>query len=205
MQRRRVVVTLVAVLLAAFSAVALAKGTKIKKPAPTRATAASPVVEVKTSMGSFQIELYPDKAPKTVENFLKYVDDKFYDGTIFHRVIADFMIQGGGFDPKMNKKATRDPIANEAKGAMSNLRGTVAMARTSDPNSATAQFFVNVKDNKRLDWSDSPGGDGYCAFGKVISGMDVVDKIKAVPTSSQGGMGDVPTTPVLIESVRRVK
>jgi peptidyl-prolyl cis-trans isomerase A (cyclophilin A) len=199
MQRRHVVVSIAAILLLALGlgAGALAKG-KSKKGAAT-------TVEVKTSMGSFKIELYPDKAPKTVENFLKYVDEKFYDGTIFHRVISDFMIQGGGFDKDLNKKETHVPIANEAKSALSNTRGTVAMARTSDPNSATAQFFVNVKDNKRLDYSGGPGGDGYCAFGKVVSGMDVVDKIKAVPTGEAGGMGDVPTTPVIIESIRRVK
>ncbi len=201
MQRRNVVVSLVALVLLVLGlgagATVLAKG-KAKK-------AGAVTVEVKTSLGSFKIEVYPDKAPKTVENFLKYVDDKFYDGTIFHRVIADFMIQGGGFDKNMVKKETREPITNEAKGAMSNAKGTVAMARTSDPNSATAQFFVNVKDNKRLDYSGGPGGDGYCAFGKVVAGMDVVEKIKAVPTGQSADMGDVPTTPVVIESVRRVK
>jgi peptidyl-prolyl cis-trans isomerase A (cyclophilin A) len=197
MQRRHVL-SLVAILLLAAGAGTLAFGKgKAKK------AAAGTVVEVKTSMGSFKMEVYADKAPKTVENFLKYVDDKFYDGTIFHRVISDFMIQGGGFDKDMNKKATRDPVVNEAKGALGNTRGTVAMARTSDPNSATAQFFVNVKDNPRLNYSGGPGGDGYCAFGKVISGMDVVDKIKAVPTGMAGGMSDVPTTPVIIESIRR--
>ena len=157
---------------------------------------------MKTSLGAFKLELYADKAPKTVENFLKYVDDKFYDGTIFHRVISDFMIQGGGFDKSLTKKDTREPVVNEAKDSISNTKYTVAMARTSDPNSATAQFFVNVKDNKNLDYG-GPSGDGYCAFGKVISGMDVVDKIKVVPTGSQGGMGDVPQTPVIIESIRR--
>jgi cyclophilin family peptidyl-prolyl cis-trans isomerase len=200
MQRRHVVISLFTVLVLALGAgaVARAKDKAAKKAAPT-------VVEVTTSMGSFKIELYADKAPKTVANFLKYVDDKFYDGTIFHRVIADFMIQGGGFDKTMTKKETRPAIENEAKGSISNARGTVAMARTSDPNSATAQFFVNVADNKRLDYSGPGGGEGYCAFGKVISGMDVVDKIRAVPTGMQGGMGDVPNTPVVIESIRRAK
>jgi cyclophilin family peptidyl-prolyl cis-trans isomerase len=201
MQRRHVVVSLFAVL-----ALALGAGTFALAAPKAKAKKAGPVVvEVKTSMGAFKLELYADKAPKTVENFLKYVDDKFYDGTIFHRVISDFMIQGGGFDKAMTKKDTREPVVNEAKGAISNLRGTAAMARTSDPNSATAQFFVNVKDNKNLDYSGPGGGEGYCAFGKVISGMDVVDKIKDVPTGFQGGMGDVPKTPVIIESIRRAK
>jgi peptidyl-prolyl cis-trans isomerase A (cyclophilin A) len=199
MQRRHVVVSLVAVL-----ALALGAGTFALAAPKAKAKKAAPVVvEVKTSLGAFKIELNAEKAPKTVENFLKYVDDKFYDGTIFHRVISDFMIQGGGFDKAMTKKSTREPVENEAKNALSNVRGTVAMARTSDPNSATAQFFVNVKDNKNLDYG-GPSGDGYCVFGKVIAGMDVVDKIKVVPTGSQGGMGDVPQTPIVIESIRRV-
>jgi peptidyl-prolyl cis-trans isomerase B (cyclophilin B) len=200
--RRRVLVIAAAALLAvgALGLNAFAKDKKAKKPAKGN------IVEVKTSMGSFKIELYPDKAPKTVENFLAYVDAKFYDGTVFHRVISDFMIQGGGFDKDLNKKATREPVVNEAKTGLSNTLGTVAMARTSDPNSATAQFFVNVADNVRLDRrDDTAGGAGYCAFGKVISGMDVVEKIKAVPTGTSGGMGDVPQTPVIIESIRRVK
>jgi len=182
MQRRSfavTVATMVAVTLAALglgeSALARGKGKK----------AAWTLVEVKTSMGSFRIELRGDKAPRTVENFLAYVDAKFYDGTVFHRVSADFMIQGGGFDKDLNKKPTREPVINEAKGGLSNTRGTVAMARTSDPNSATAQFFVNVKDNAKLDQKDEPGRDGYCVFGKVVAGMDVVDKIKAVPTGSR--------------------
>jgi cyclophilin family peptidyl-prolyl cis-trans isomerase len=175
-----------------------------KKAAPKAKKEVIPVVEVVTSLGSFEIELAPDKAPKTVENFLAYVDAKFYDGLVFHRVIEGFMIQGGGYDAKLNRKATRDPVVNEAKTGLGNARGTVAMARTGDPHSATAQFFVNVKDNKRLDYTDD-ANMGYCAFGKVTKGMDVVDKIRAVPTGSQGGMADVPTTPVVIERVRRVK
>ncbi len=205
MQRRRFVVTMVAVLFALGCAGAgsdaLAKG-KAKKGAKA---GANPVVEVKTSMGSFQVELYPGKAPKTVENFLRYVDEKFYDGTVFHRVIADFMIQGGGFDASLTRKETHDPIMNEAKGTISNAKGTIAMARTSDPHSATAQFFVNVQDNKKLDWSEREGGHGYCAFGKVISGMDVVEKIRALPTGSRGGMQDVPNQTVTIESIRVIK
>jgi cyclophilin family peptidyl-prolyl cis-trans isomerase len=169
-------------------------------------TAANPSVVVKTSLGSFTIELYPDKAPETVKNFLQYVDDGFYAGTIFHRVIDGFMVQGGGLDATMTKKATRAPIANEAGNKLKNLTGTVAMARTGDPNSATAQFFVNVKDNTPLDYRDSSReGIGYCVFGKVVQGMDVVEKIKVVPTGTKGGMRDVPTTPVVIDSITRVK
>jgi cyclophilin family peptidyl-prolyl cis-trans isomerase len=165
-----------------------------------------PMVEIKTNFGVITAELYPDKAPKTVANFLEYVDAGFYDGTIFHRVIPTFMIQGGGFDAQMNKKPTRAPVVNEAGNGLSNATGTLAMARTSDPNSATAQFFINVKDNDRLDRSGpSPAQAGYAVFGKVKTGMDVVLKIKDVPTGMAAGMNDVPTTPVVIESIRRVK
>jgi cyclophilin family peptidyl-prolyl cis-trans isomerase len=156
-------------------------------------------VVMKTSLGNITIVLYPDKAPETVKNFLQYVNDKFYDGTVFHRVINNFMIQGGGMDASMNKKPTRAPIKNEAAKNLENKRGTIAMARTSDPNSATAQFYINVKDNENLDYRDSsPGGIGYCVFGMVTAGMDVVDKIKVVPTGAQ----DVPKTQVVIESIR---
>jgi cyclophilin family peptidyl-prolyl cis-trans isomerase len=159
----------------------------------------NPTVVMKTSLGSVTIELYPEKAPETVKNFLQYVNDKFYDGTIFHRVISNFMVQGGGMDAAMNKKPTRAPIKNEASNGLKNTLGTVAMARTSEPNSATAQFFINVKDNGFLDYRDSSQqGIGYCVFGKVTAGMDVVDKIKAVPTGAQ----DVPKTQVVIESIR---
>ena len=169
-------------------------------------TVANPTVVMKTSMGSVKIELYPDKAPETVKNFLQYVDDKFYDGTIFHRVIGNFMIQGGGFDKAMSKKDTRAPIKNEAKTGVKNATGTISMARTSDPNSATAQFFIHVVDNGGLDYrGDSAQEIGYCAFGKVTEGMDVVNKIKAVPTGVQNGMRDVPTSPVVIESIRRAQ
>ena len=177
---------------------AFAAGEKARAPAGK-----NPVVVIKTSMGTIKAELYADKAPVTVKNFITYVDDKFYDGTIFHRVIDGFMIQGGGFDKDLNQKKTRSPIINEATNGLKNARGTLAMARTSDPDSATAQFFINVKDNVRLDYrDDSPSGIGYAVFGKVIEGMDVVDKIKAVPTGMKKGMGDVPNTTVLIESVR---
>jgi cyclophilin family peptidyl-prolyl cis-trans isomerase len=163
----------------------------------------NPTVVVKTSMGSVTIELYPDKAPETVKNFLQYVADKHYDGTIFHRVISNFMIQGGGFDPNMKQKATRAPVKNEAANGLKNTLGTVAMARTNVPDSATSQFFINVKDNASLDYRDgSTQGIGYCVFGKVTLGMDVVEKIKAVPTGTKSGMNDVPATPVVIESIR---
>ncbi len=166
----------------------------------------NPRVAVRTSMGTFTIELHEKEAPGTVRNFLAYVDEGFYAGTIFHRVIEGFMIQGGGLDREMNRKKTRDPIANEAMNKLKNRVGTVAMARTSAPNSATSQFFVNVADNGMLDYRDtSAEGIGYCVFGKVVEGMDVVEKIKAVPTGMKNGMRDVPTTPVVIESITRVK
>lgn len=151
-------------------------------------------------MGDIVLQLDPAKAPKTVENFLAYVNAKHYDGTIFHRVINNFMIQGGGFTPDMQQKSTRPPIPLEAKNGLKNDTYTVAMARTSNPESATAQFFINVKNNDSLN-APSPDGHGYAVFGKVISGADVVDKIKAVPT----GRGDVPTTPIVITSATVVK
>jgi peptidyl-prolyl cis-trans isomerase A (cyclophilin A)/peptidyl-prolyl cis-trans isomerase B (cyclophilin B) len=165
-------------------------------------------VLMKTSLGDMTIELYPDKAPKTVENFLGYVNSGFYDGTIFHRVIDNFMIQGGGFTQDLHQKPTKPAIANEAKNGLSNQRGTLAMARTGDPNSATAQFFINVVDNPRLDFTSEANGAtwGYCVFGKVISGLDVVDKIRAVPTGAQGPFrSDVPVTPVVIEKVTSIR
>jgi peptidyl-prolyl cis-trans isomerase A (cyclophilin A) len=166
-------------------------------------------VKFATTAGDFVVEVYPDKAPKTVENFLQYVKDKHYDGTIFHRVIPNFMIQGGGFDAKYVQKPTRAPVVHEgrealAKGGPKNVAGTLAMARTNDPQSATAQFFINVKDNAFLD----PTADqyGYTVFGKVTSGMEVIQKIKAVPTGPAGPFGsDVPKTPILINSATLVK
>ncbi len=163
----------------------------------------NPVVVIKTNLGTMKAELYADKAPKTVANFLKYVDEKFYDGTVFHRVISGFMIQGGGFTQDMTQKKTHAPIPNESGNGLKNERGTLAMARTSDPNSATAQFFINTVNNGFLDKAQAQDGVGYAVFGKVIEGMDVVDKIKAVPTGMKNGMGDVPKTPVVIESIRR--
>jgi cyclophilin family peptidyl-prolyl cis-trans isomerase len=167
------------------------------------AQGSNPVVVMDTSMGKIKIELFQDKAPMTVKNFLQYVDDKFYDGLVFHRVIPTFMIQGGGFRPGMLEKATRGPIKNEAGNAVSNARGTIAMARTNQPDSATAQFFINVKDNTFLDRASSADGVGYAVFGKVIEGMDAVDKIKQVETGQRGPHGDVPVKDIIILSVRR--
>ena len=163
------------------------------------AMSADPQVDLKTSAGTIRLELYPAKAPKTVENFLQYVKDGHYNGTIFHRVIPNFMIQGGGMTPDMNQKKTRPPIPIESKNGLKNEIGTVAMARTSDPNSATAQFFINVNNNSFLDY---PGqdGNGYTVFGKVVGGMDVVNKIVSVPTGNQGMHQKVPRTPIIIES-----
>jgi len=163
------------------------------------AAVAHPTVLFKTSMGNIKVELDPQAAPKTVANFLQYVSSGQYNGTIFHRVIPGFMIQGGGFDTKLNEKPTRAPIPLESKNGLKNTTGTIAMARTSDPDSATAQFFINTVDNQALDY---PGrdGHGYAVFGKVTDGLDVVKKIEQVPTGSQGQMEDVPSTPVLIES-----
>ena len=198
----------------------------------------APKVKFATTAGDIVVEVYPDKAPKTVENFLRYVKDKHYDGTIFHRVIDNFMIQGGGYDAKFTERSTRPPVQHEgrealAKGGSKNVVGTLAMARTSDPNSASAQFFINVKDNAFLDPVEIPPGDpvprfehrgrvyenvprsqlldaaqlyGYTVFGKVVSGMDVVNKIKTVPTGQAGPFpSDVPKTPVVIKSATIVK
>lgn len=162
----------------------------------------NPIVVMETSMGSIEIELYADKAPETVKNFLQYVDDGFYAGTIFHRVIDGFMIQGGGFTEDMVHKPTRAPIKNEATNGLKNERGTIAMARTMVVDSATSQFFINVKDNPFLNHVDK-NQYGYAVFGKVIAGMDVVDKIKTVPTTTRAGHQDVPVTPVVIKSVKR--
>jgi peptidyl-prolyl cis-trans isomerase B (cyclophilin B) len=169
------------------------------------ARAANPVVAIETSVGNIKVELFEDKAPTTVKNFLSYVDDKFYDGTIFHRVIKNFMIQGGGFESGMKEKKTKDPIKNESDNGLSNERGTIAMARTSDPNSATAQFYINVVNNKSLDKANADDKVGYCVFGKVIDGMDVVDKIRAVETGVAGRFRDVPKNDVVIKSIKRVE
>ena len=160
-------------------------------------------VVMETSLGTIELELDGDSAPLTVANFLAYVDAGFYDGTIFHRVIKDFMIQGGGFEPNMTQKKTKGTIKNESANGLKNARGTVAMARTSAPDSATAQFFINTVDNGFLDRSKAQDGVGYCVFGKVTSGADVVDKIRAVPTGTKAGMTDVPRQDVVITSVKR--
>ncbi|MBZ2164295.1 peptidylprolyl isomerase [Alteromonas stellipolaris] len=158
------------------------------------------MVTLKTNFGDITLELFEDKAPKTVENFLSYVKEGFYDDTIFHRVIDGFMIQGGGFTADMDQKDTKDTIENEANNGVANEIGTIAMARTNDPHSATAQFFINVGNNSFLNHtSESVNGWGYCAFGKVTDGMDVVEKIKSVKTGSSGYHQDVPAEPVIIE------
>ena len=168
------------------------------------ANAANVTVVIGSSLGEFKIELWPSKAPKTVRNFLAYVDEGYYNGTIFHRVIANFMIQGGGFTADMDQKSTRDPVENEARADTPNVRGTLAMARTPNPHSATAQFFINVKDNPFLNHkARTDDGYGYCVFGKVIEGMDVVDKIKATPTGVKGRFQNVPVETVTIQSVKR--
>ncbi len=162
-----------------------------------QAQATNPRVKLSTSLGDIVVELDATKAPKTVENFVQYVNDKHYDGTVFHRVIGNFMIQGGGFAADMQQKATRAPIPLEARNGLKNDRGTIAMARTGNPNSATSQFFINVVDNAGLN-APSPDGHGYTVFGKVVAGMDVVDKIRAVPTGNSGMHQNVPLTPVTI-------
>ncbi|WP_369811339.1 peptidylprolyl isomerase [Psychrobacter faecalis] len=160
-----------------------------------------PVVELDTNMGAIVIELNEEKAPKTVENFLNYVKSGHYDGTIFHRIIDGFMIQGGGMDSEMNEKATNAPVENEADNGLKNDKGTIAMARTQDPHSATSQFFINVKDNDFLNHSGkNMQGWGYTVFGKVTSGMDVIDKMRGVPTGRFGMHADVPNEPVVINS-----
>ena len=171
------------------------------------AGAAGPQVELKTSAGAVVIELYPDKAPLTVENFLQYVKDRHYDGTAFHRVIPGFMIQGGGYGPDFGEKPTRKPVRNEASNGLKNDTGTVAMARTSDPHSATAQFFINVADNEFLNFRfPTQEGYGYCVFGRVVKGMDVINRIVKVPTGTgPGGHRDVPLKSVVIESARLVE
>jgi peptidyl-prolyl cis-trans isomerase A (cyclophilin A) len=156
-------------------------------------------VKLDTSMGDIVIELDAAKAPKSVDNFVKYVKAGHYNGTVFHRVIPTFMIQGGGMTPDLKEKPTRAPIPLEARNGLNNVRGTVAMARTNDPNSATSQFFINVKDNDFLNAANARDGNGYAVFGKVVSGMDVVDKIRNVQTKSVGPYDDVPATPVIIK------
>lgn len=173
------------------------------EPAPPPEPEGPPKVRMETTQGTMVLELYPDRAPRTVENFLKYVEDEFYDGTIFHRVIPNFMIQGGGFTPSMKEKSTRAAIQNESENALSNLRYTIAMARTADPHSATAQFFINHVTNQMLDKSYARDGWGYCVFGKVVEGTEVLNSIARVQTGNKGMHQNVPTMPIVIRSVRR--
>ncbi|WP_206951929.1 peptidylprolyl isomerase [Trinickia acidisoli] len=167
--------------------------------AQTNATAGHPQVLLKTTDGDIKVELYPEKAPKTVANFLDYVKSGQYSGTIFHRVIPGFMIQGGGYTVSYAEKPTRAPIPLESRNGLKNAEGTIAMARTSDPNSATDQFFINTVDNAGLDYPN-PDGNGYAVFGKVVSGMDVVKKIEAAPTTTRESMANVPQQPIVIQS-----
>ena len=160
------------------------------------------MVTIKTSLGDIRLELFEDKAPETVKNFLGYIEDGHYNNTIFHRVINNFMIQGGGFDTSFSQLPTKGPIKNEADNGLKNRSGTLAMARTSDPHSATCQFFINVSDNDFLDYSSStPQGYGYCVFAKVVDGMDVVDKIKEVATGNRGPHSDVPVENIIIKEI----
>jgi len=194
--------------LLAVGLAGLAGAQETKPAAPESAAPAAPkvkgkvVVQIETSMGNIKAELYPDKAPKTVENFLAYVKAGFYEGTIFHRVIPGFVIQGGGFTKNMVQKKTNAPITLESQNGMKNARGTFAMARTNDPNSATSQFFINLKDNAMLDYP-KPDGNGYAVFGKVTTGLDIVDKIAGVKTTTlESGMADVPVEAVIIKAVK---
>ena len=170
---------------------------------PGLAAQGNPQAIIHTSMGDIQLELNAEKAPVSVENFINYAKNGFYDGTIFHRVIGSFMIQGGGFTPDMQKKTTGEPILNEAGNGLSNLRGTIAMARTNDPHSATAQFFINVQNNTNLDYTGGANSRswGYAVFGRVISGMEVVDQIRFVATETRGQFADVPVEPVTIDTI----
>lgn len=200
------------ILLLLVSSFLMASAFAQTTPAPAAAgdkpaAAAKPRVSLKTNMGEIVVELEPEKAPKSVENFLQYVKDKQYDGTIFHRVIKTFMIQGGGYTATGQAKGTRSPIQNEADNGLPNLRGTIAMARTGDPHSATSQFFINVVDNGFLNHVSKDNGStwGYAVFGKVVSGLEVVDAIKNVQTAPQGMFPDAPTSPVVINSATIVE
>ena len=191
--------------LTIFGLIFLVSVAMVVSPSESGAGEENPVVLMETSLGNIKIELDQAKAPITVKNFLSYVDEKFYDGTIFHRVISNFMIQGGGFTAEMQQKRVKAPIKNEAGNGLKNMTGTLAMARTNVVDSATAQFFINVVDNDFLDHQNTTSqGFGYAVFGKVIQGMDVVEKIKAVKTGSKMGFSDVPAEAVVIKSVKRV-
>jgi cyclophilin family peptidyl-prolyl cis-trans isomerase len=219
---RIIAVLLAALLLIATISMAQGKGTKkrankIKTEMKKVENKGNDIVLIKTSMGTIKVELFNDKAPITVKNFLSYVDEKYYDNTVFHRVISNFMIQGGGFEASdpIKQKTTKEPIKNESTNGLKNERGTIAMARTQDPNSATSQFFINVKDNNNLN-RGAADPNGYAVFGKVIEGMDVVDKIREVKTGQaqaialsgtqemQTTFQDVPLSKVIVKSVRRI-
>ena len=189
-----------------FAAIAGATEPTTNAPAVPQKDPGNPIIIIETSMGEITAELWPDEAPETVANFLKYVDSAFYDGLVFHRVIDGFMIQGGGFSETMRQKATRKPIKNEARKDGPNSRGTLAMARTMAVNSATSQFFINLVDNVALNHRNTtPRGYGYCTFGKITAGMDIVDAIGKVKTGRKMGFGDVPLTPVVILSIKRAE
>jgi len=178
--------------------------TVVAAPLPARLPVTrSDFVVMETSLGTVKIRLYPDKAPETVKNFLTYVDDKFYDGTQFHRVIPNFMIQGGGFDAQMTEKPGRPPIRNESANGLTNKRGSIAVARAADADSGTSQFYFNVKDNSFLDRANAPDRAGYCVFGEVVEGMNIVDAITQVATGDKPPHSNVPLQPVLIRTVRR--
>jgi cyclophilin family peptidyl-prolyl cis-trans isomerase len=166
-------------------------------------SAANPQVVIETSLGTIEVELFADKAPLTVANILSYVDEGYYDGTIFHRVIPNFMVQCGGFEPGMRQKKTKGTIKNESANGLQNKRGTLAMARTPAPDSASSQFFINTVDNGFLDRAQAADGVGYCVFGRVTSGMDVVDKMQAAPSGNVAGHGNVPNTDIVVKSVKR--
>lgn len=198
---------LLSLLLVPAAAFAQTAATPAAKPAEAPERAA-PRVLFKTTVGEFTVELYPDKAPKTVDNFLQYVKDGFYNGTAFHRVVDNFMVQGGGFTRELKHKPTRPAIANEANNGLSNLRGAIAMARTMDPHSATAQFFINVVDNPRIDYTGDQNAQtwGYAVFGKVVSGMETIDKIKSLPTGAAGPfLVEAPSPLPVIEKAELVK
>lgn len=199
----RMIKSLMAVLCLGLAFTAAAAGTTSAKGDAGGAADANPRVKFETSMGNIVLELYPEKAPKTVANFLAYVDAGFYDNTIFHRIIKGFVVQGGGYDAAMKEKATRPPIENEAKNGLKNSAGTISMARTSEPHSASSQFFLNLRDNASLDYPSFDGW-GYAVFGKIVEGNDVLAKMGEVPTGVTKGMQDVPQQPVMIKKAQRL-
>ncbi|MSQ95977.1 MAG: peptidyl-prolyl cis-trans isomerase [Gemmataceae bacterium] len=201
MQRFRVIGFLVGLALLTQTVAAKPLPRKDREPPPS----GTPRVVIDTNHGKIVLELYADKAPLTVKNFLGYVDERFYDGTIFHRVIPNFMIQGGGHLPALKEKKGFDPVKNESANGLLNERGTIAVARRADPDSGTSQFFINTVDNKFLDRANSRDMAGYCVFGKVVQGMEVVDQIRQVKTQGQGAHQDVPVQDVIIQAIRRVE